>query len=413
MEEEDWDVDANHPHFTYGDRGYGPGEVAGFGEGGGGKKKSKKSKKSRKRTFFESEPLVSIKICDAAARKAVLDRGLGEPVQRPTLSLQRMREYMEGKHRFHIGKPSATNDQRGHATHFLAGHKLTTDHAVIKELVTNIELFRVMVVDTEGKPGCDPTIFLIVGDLHGNVAMWNDAREIPDKLRDLLADVTIYKIQSDIAEDREVLATVGITVKGCCDSQVIFGSFVSNGAIRTGTVAQSEFIGADPRPFKHDSMHFCRRNTKLKPESFLHAVMDARQPMLTLFKAVDLRIKTFDNLPTAYKPEDNIFDFLIDVLNRVAGVPKSAVREGGRPFVRTIDENWKTGKEPSSGQLDLNCREEVLEIQEVQRQWKKNQKHRGNVFKKLYKTEDQIWQRNRHRSDAWNERHPEKRRRHR
>jgi hypothetical protein len=194
---------------------------------------------------------------------------------------------------------------------------------------------------------------------------------------------------------------------------VIFGSFVSNGAIRTGTVAQSEFIGADPRPFKHDSMHFCRRNTKLKPESFLHAVMDARQPMLTLFKAVDLRIKTFDNLPTAYKPEDNIFDFLIDVLNRVAGVPKSAVREGGRPFVRTIDENWKTGKEPSSGQLDLNCREEVLEIQEVQRQWKKNQKHRGNVFKKLYKTEDQIWQRNRHRSDAWNERHPEKRRRHR
>ena len=106
--------------------------------------------------------------------------------------------------------------------------------------------------------------------------------------------------------------------------------------------------------------------------------------MLTLFKAVDLRIKTFDNLPTAYKPEDNVFDFLIEVLNCVAGVPKSAVREGGRPFVRTIDENWKTGKEPSSGQLDLNCREEVLEIQEVQRQWKKNQKHRGNVFKKLY-----------------------------
>ena len=108
MEEEDWDLDANHPHFTYGDRGYGPGEVAGFGKGGGGKKKSKKS---RKRTFQESEPLVSMKISDAAARKVVLDRGLGEPVQRPTLSLQRMREYMEGKHRFHIGKPSATDDQ--------------------------------------------------------------------------------------------------------------------------------------------------------------------------------------------------------------------------------------------------------------------------------------------------------------
>ncbi len=98
MEEEDWDVDANHPHFTYGDRGYGLGEVAGFGEGDGGKKKLKKSKKSRKRTFFESEPLVSIKLSDAASRKAVLDRGLGEPVQRPTLSLQRMREYLEGKH---------------------------------------------------------------------------------------------------------------------------------------------------------------------------------------------------------------------------------------------------------------------------------------------------------------------------
>jgi hypothetical protein len=393
MADKDWEADANHPHNTYWDRGYGPGEVVGFG-GSGDKKKSKKSKK---RKFEKSEPLVSIKISDAAARRAVLDHGLGEPVQRPTLSLQRMREYFQGKHPFHIGKPSVTGDQKGHATHFLAGHKLTTDHAVIKELVSNIEKFRVMVIDTEGKPGRDWTIFLIIGNLHGNVAMWNDAREIPDKIKELLADVTIYKIQSDIAEDWEVLATVEIRVQGCSDSQVIFGSFVCHSPIRTGTVAQSEFIGADPRPFKHDSMHFCRRNTRLDPESFLHAVMDARQPMLTLFKAVDLCIKTFDNLPTAYKPEDNIFDFLIDVLNRVAGVPKSAVREGGRPFVRTIDENWKTGKEPSSGQLDLNCREEVLEIQEVQRQWKKNQKHCGNVFKKLYKMEDQIWQRNRHR----------------
>jgi hypothetical protein len=383
MADEDWEVDANHPHFIYGDRGYDPGEVVGFG-GGGGKKKSKKWKKSRKRTFQESEPLVSVKISDAAARKAVLERGLGEPVQRPTLSLQRLREYLEGKHRFHIGKPSATDDQRGHATHFLAGHKLTTDHAVIKELVTNIKHFRVMVLDTEGKPNCDPTIFLIIGDLHGNVAMWNDAREVPDKIKELLADVTIYKIQSDIAKDREVLSTVGIRAQGCADSQVIFGSFVSNGAIGTGTVAQSESIGANPRPFKHDSMHFCCRNIRLDPESFLHAVMDARQPMLTLFKVVDLRIRTFDKLPTAYKQEDNVFDFLIDVLNRMAGVPKSAVHEGGRPFVPTIDENWKTGKEPLSGQLDLNCREEVLEIQEVQRQWKKNQKHRGNVFKKLY-----------------------------
>jgi hypothetical protein len=70
MADEDWDVDANHPHFTYGDRGYGPGEVAGFGGGGGGGGGGgkKKSKKSRKRTFQESEPLVSIKISDAAAR---------------------------------------------------------------------------------------------------------------------------------------------------------------------------------------------------------------------------------------------------------------------------------------------------------------------------------------------------------
>ncbi len=58
-----------------------------------------------------------------------------------------------------------------------------------------------MVVDTKGKPGNDCTIFLIIADLDGNVAMWNNAREVPDQIKELLADITIYKIQSDIAED--------------------------------------------------------------------------------------------------------------------------------------------------------------------------------------------------------------------
>jgi len=67
-------------------------------------------------------------------------------------------------------------------------------------------------------------------------------------------------------------------------------------------------------------------------EEWLHAVMDACQPLLTLFLATVLRAESFAVTPTPVNEDDDVFGYLWDCLNCIAGVPIEPYTEGKPPY---------------------------------------------------------------------------------
>lgn len=385
--DENWDDDPPYPTFTYGDRGYGACSTS-FG---------REKKKSASKLCAKAG--IRLRLQDQDARQEIIARNSFQVTCRPTVSLQLLEENLAGLHRFKIGKPTKTDNQEQFSTHFLDikdNKTLTSSVTALKEVIDNIQHYRVMSLDTEGK---EHPLFLIVGDFCGNVIMMNNALNCPPELRSMIEDVRIYKVQSNIAEDWEMLKKVGIMMKGTADSQVIFGAFIQPLG-KKGSAAQSVAIGADSRPFKHHCMAFGKDNQRPSKSEWLHAVMDARQPLLTLFKATVMRAKSYDSTMCPVKPDDDVFGILWDCLNRVAGVPIKDFQTGIPPYKLLPTDNWTTGKEEKSDEGDLNCCSEVFKIKSSQKDWPAPKTRRSQLFRKLFQTKEQRIAQNLKRSCA-------------
>jgi hypothetical protein len=366
VSEEDWDAQPPHPSFTYGDRGFGP-EIAqptfNFGDNLCTNKSSVMVEASTK---FRRRDIEARK---EKAKKPVV------AAERPFLSLETVKKYLEGGGNFKIKGEKTKPDPA--VTSFLdvnRGQKFIGPHPAINKVVANIRKFRVMSCDTEGKED-SRKIYLIIGDLHGNVLLINNAKTIPPEIRELLEDVSIYVIQSNIYEDARLLEKVcDIKVVGLCDSQVIHGALVRPMG-NLGTVAQARFCGHDQKKFT-TSMNFNKGSVDHFPNqrSIDHATCDARQPFITLFKAAVMHAETTENKHVPLEPNDNVFNILWDVLNKCAGVPLRAVSSKGRPFNRLPEQNWKTGVEDADYNCDLNNATDVREIVASQKDWKPNNK---------------------------------------
>lgn len=329
---------------------------------------------------------------DEAAREEQASKAI-VVTPRPTVSLHEVESYLAGGAHFQVSKP-LEGEKQNFFKHFCAGRKCNFD---IGDFVKTVQKYRIISLDTEGKNG---RIFLILGNFLGDVLLFNDARNIPQELRDILSDINIFKIQSNVEEDVKILAEeCKIRVVGMADSQVVHGCFnLGSDDGNVGTVAQARFCGVDPRPYHHH-MDFQIRNKLPEPKSLLHALSDGRQPFLTVFKAVVRHVKL---LPFPFDPEKNVFDFIWNVLCKVAGTSTRAVLSIARPRRRTSEENWAVSTVPCSNSYvtteDLNNATEIAAIYESQKGWPPTKSRPTNQAKKFWTSDNYRQAKNRKRS---------------
>jgi hypothetical protein len=210
-------------------------------------------KKKRSTVLIDSAQ--TMKIRDNEARERIRAQPPRSPTARPFVPLKQINEYLKGKHKFH---KTGMDD----VTHYCAlgrGKKLSPRYPAIAQLISNVKKYRLLFIDTEGKSG---RIFLILSDFEGNVVLLNDAGNLPNELVGLINDVRIFKMQSNIAANFEVLRKYGIKITGAVDSQVVFRAFVTEVG-NLGTAAQSESMGFERRPFDHYNMDFQEGNKEL------------------------------------------------------------------------------------------------------------------------------------------------------
>jgi len=336
------------------------------------------TKKKKRRVQVSVEPAMNARWEDQDARKVLADSKDFEVVKRPIVPLKFIRECLEGKHRFVLRVNSLA-----YVHHFKAvaiGTFIDPSQGPIRSLIENAYKYRILVVDTEQKVN---PVFLIVGDFEGNVVLFSDARNIPQELKDVLQDVSVFKLQSDMVEDKTILKEAGIDLLGLADSQVILGTFITPGETALGSGAQSKAVGAMVRPYHPFGMRFDVPNPNRL--SLLHAVSDGRVPLLIAFKAAEMRAAA---MTVPIKSDENVFDLIIDVLNRVAAVPRRVVTNG-RPARCTVEENWLHGKEESPcPNADINDLTELKNIRASQHWWLPTKKKRTTAYRTAFWSEE-------------------------
>lgn len=353
--------------------------------GGGGGKRSKKGRKKATKIF--TDPACIAQREDQEAREKV-SASKPDKVQRPIVKLSWIKECLACGHKFLLKNPSFEycNVYRS----LVIPKKYDPNITAIRKFIYNAREYRIIAADTEKK---ENPVFLILCDFEGNVLLFHDARNIPQELKEVLEDVTITKLQSNVVEDKQVLKKAGIDMKGLADTQVITGSFVSPGATNLGSKAQAQLLEVEVRGFNFRTMHFDK--TPLSDVCKLHAISDGRVPLMILFRAAQHRA---ESMKVPLKPEENVFDLIVDVVNRVASVPARVV-VNGRPAGQTIEQNWKTAKEfspcPSS---DINDMSTMKAILESQASWKPNYRPKNEAYNKNFRSEGAVKERNRKRN---------------
>ena len=350
--------------------------------------------KKKSRSGVCQEPALECRRRAETARRQLVEGGLGETVARPVYTLLQLQQNLNDK-----GPLSFFFNQSNvyYFNRLLGGRKYKLEqNEAFRKVLANIEKFRIMSVDTENK---EAPIFLIVGDIEGNVLLFSDAKNIPFQFDQALDDVRIYKVQSEISEDYKVMKTINIPLTGTSDSQVIFGSFVCpEVGSKVGTSAQCISLGFPDVSYKDHrrKMNFSKGG-KLTSEAKKHATEDARVPFLTLFKAAELHVLAY---PVAVPPEGNVFDVLFDVLIKTAGVSHRVLQPGGWPMQRTIKDNWDVSRHPRKYDLDLNCDDDVSAIQAAQSDFRWNRSYKTAV-KSQFTQVDKKRHHNRERREKW------------
>jgi hypothetical protein len=350
-------------------------------------------KKKRLTVLIDSAQ--TIKIQDNEACERIHAQPPRPPTARPIVPLKQINEYLEGKHKFH---KTGMDD----VTHYCAlgrGKKLSPRYPAIAQMISNVKKYRLLSIDTEGKSG---HIFLILSDFEGNVVLVNDAANLPNELVGLINDVQIFKLQSDIAANFEVLRKYGIKITGAVDSQVVYRAFVTDVG-NLGTAAQSKFMGFESRPFDYYNMDFQASNKEPNEAAMLHVISDARQPLFTLFKAMQLRAA---KMAIPLQESSNCFDLMWDICNRCTGVPAGVAHEG-RISWHTNDDNWLTGKKERVAEDDINSCSEIFNIVGAQKDWPRTEMIKTRELRNKYRTEETWRKWNAKKTASYLRRHPE------
>ena len=343
----------------------------------------------------ESDAFLEMRRNDDDARRYREERGVWNVCLRPYLSFEDLIDCLESHEWFHsrqnrVHMPPLKEDRQ---------YKLN-DHHLIKKLYNNVDRWRIMSVDTENT---GEKIFLICGDPQGNCVFFNDARNTPKEIVELLEDVKVFKIQSNVEQDYKILKRVGIEMCGTCDTQTIYTAFCNPGG-SAGTHNQARFTGHPERRFNVFQMNFLSKT--VNGLSIDHATSDARQPIMTLFKAAHLRALS---LPVAYQRDDDCFKLVWDVLNRCAGVSVQ-VAQHGIQNTKSVEENWLTSKSDKYVSNNINNKPRLREIEAAQQDWPlRRDKARERLIAKLHRTDAMRKAHNQRRSAASKVRRAEKR----
>jgi hypothetical protein len=363
--EEDWDNPTSpHPPFRFGDRGFGPtfndGPTFNFGD-----------PVSYEDSSVKVEASTRFRRRDQDARKLLAEEQVVVQM-RPHLKLSTLQNWLAGGDG-NFKRKYVENDPAVHCFLDVPEGREIGPHPAITTLVNNVRKYRVMSVDTEGKgegkEKAERRIFLIVGDIMGNCILINNAMSCPNEIKDLMKDVSIYCLQSNIFEDADLLQKhCQIQVLGLVDTQVLFGSLVlKKPKGNLGTHAQATYCQFENRKFDHWGMNFNKGRFDHFPNklSIEHASSDARQPFITLFQAV------VDHcLALHVEADSDVFNVLWDALNRCTGVPIRAVSKDGNPFHREPEDNWKCST-AGDFNLDLNSKADLKQITASQKGWKR------------------------------------------
>ena len=125
-----------------------------------------------------------------------------------------------------------------------------------------------------------------IGDIDGDVYLFQSWKEIPNEVREILSNFCVTKIQSNIFADVAEFDRHGVELVGWADTQVIYHAFLQPGANQDGTDAQARFLGFAEYPYRQKSGKMCRFDLDfLSTDSKLHSVNDMQVPFAILLRS--------------------------------------------------------------------------------------------------------------------------------
>jgi len=288
----------------------------------------------------------------------------------PHVRLSEIINKLKGKDGFIL---KGTNiEKQGNWRYFVEGEKINLDAFYIAGFVQNVRRFRILVLDTEGPDGLvdqygKPRLFIILGDFDGNVLMFASIHDVPDVIIELLNDWTIIKLQSNVVVDIDKIAEITenkIRVRGWVDSPVIYRAFMYPSVGQNeggGAKCQARAIGqaVEHRAYVHagkGKTNFAPR--KPNDTALLHAIMDGRLSLATVFEAVLRRA-----VHLHYHETDDVFPLIWEALSLARGV--------GQEDFKVLDQdenrNWIAGSHNISAGCDrLNSARGIAKFRQAE-----------------------------------------------
>ena len=97
-------------------------------------------------------------------------------------------------------------------------------------------------LDARGQP--KPLVLVAFSDLTGKVLFFQDASDLPNRLKQVLSDVSVVKVGSGVAKTCRALERVGIAVGGWVHSEALYKAFLTNES-PSGFKAQREYLNRE------------------------------------------------------------------------------------------------------------------------------------------------------------------------
>ena len=194
----------------------------------------------------------------------------------------------------------------------------------------------------KGKPNVEKPLWLAIaiGDLDGDVYLFQSWKEIPNEVREILSNFCVTKIQSNIFADVVEFDRHGVELVGWADTQVIYRAFLQPEASQDGTDAQARFLGLCSYPFRQKNGKMCRFDLGfLDTDSKLHSANDMRIPFAILLRSAIDRAEELK-----MSPEENILPLCHEALDLVKSLHLN-MNEKKRISCQ-ISENWRPRIEP-------------------------------------------------------------------
>ena len=143
------------------------------------------------------------------------------------------------------------------------------------------------------------------------VMIFHDCEDIPQEIRDILADYAIAKIQSGIGNDVKHFSKIGIPVRGVVDSGTLF-LLINPDSVGYG--AEKQLLHLYPRKKSHVPYPWQHMPAQLDNESLdfcskKHVVQDVLTPYAVLFEAARIRAEELN-----YQPDDDLMPIIQEAL---------------------------------------------------------------------------------------------------